>query len=98
MLPLALHAGCDDGHVATRFSTYQACFDDHQDRLRLDASESIVECCLLHTIGGEREACGPNRATCINYLTANLDDSDGGITRISLACDEYLGRKENMNR
>jgi hypothetical protein len=93
-LPLlwAFVACGDEGHQATPFTTYQACFDEHE-RDMLPVRENILECCLDHPIDGARPACGETTSECINYLTNNLDQTDAGTVEVMEACVEYIQQK-----
>lgn len=82
--------GCgEEGHEASPFTTYQACFDEHMKPMVLTVTEAIVECCLDHPIAGQRPACGADRPECINYLTANLNQTSASTIEVMDACTEY---------
>ncbi|MGE0867376.1 MAG: hypothetical protein AB7P03_02355 [Kofleriaceae bacterium] len=86
---LCAHVGCGGDEGAEAFPTYQACFDAHTDDENLPVLEAIVVCCLEHPIAGMTEACGADKPTCINYLTANLKQTDASVTEVMMACDDY---------
>lgn len=88
-LSLVLAVGCED-EAPAEFPTIQACFDDYyDDGAGLLASESILECCLLHPIDGQKPACGATQADCINYLTANLSQTSASTTEVMDSCATY---------
>ena len=86
---LALAACGEDGPDMSPFSSFQACFDKHVDDKMLMPFEAIVECCIDHPIGGMQDACGADRAECINYITANLDQTDASTVEVMGACESY---------
>ena len=88
---LVLGFGCgEEGHEATKFSTYQPCFDEHfDDGMGLTITDSILECCLFHPINGEMPACGATAPDCINYLTANLNQTSASTVEVMEACTAY---------
>src|SRR5204863_6193960 len=86
-------AGCGDD-PPKQYATYQDCFDDkfHDDMKPI--VESIVTCCTDHEIGGMKgPVCGDVDADCINYLTANLKQTDADITVTTEACRVYVSEK-----
>ena len=90
---LVLVAACGDD-PPKKYTTYQACFDDviKQD---LTNVETIVKCCIDHEIGGMKgPVCGATDADCINFLTANLKQTDADITTQMQACTDYLAQKD----
>ena len=93
LLVLLVIAGCG-GDEAKKYDTYQACFDDltqHENKMKTDA---IVKCCIDFTVGGmEGPRCGDTDADCINYLTANLKQTDADITTQMEACGFYVAQK-----
>jgi hypothetical protein len=93
-LVACLPFGCgDDGHDATPFTSFQACFDNHTDVELLPTHTAIVVCCLDHPIVGMSPACGDTEADCINYLTANLNQTDASTTQVMDACVDYISQK-----
>lgn len=79
--------GCESDEPPSAAS-YQECFDDRPDSALV--TEKIVDCCLDFIIDGLRYACGTTTADCINYLTANLDQTDAGQPEKQAACEEYV--------
>lgn len=91
-LVVCLLAACGD-EAAKQYSTYQLCFDDviKQDKTNV---ETIVKCCIEHEIAGEPgPVCGNDESNCINYLTANLKQTDADITVKTEACGAYVAAK-----
>jgi hypothetical protein len=86
-------AGCEDGHDHSAYTTYQACFDQHTMKEKLPLQEAIVVCCLDHPIDGVSPACGDTKPDCINYLTANLNQTSASTTEVMDACTEYVSQK-----
>ena len=71
------------------FETYQTCFDDQPDGDL--PTDRIVTCCLDVTVGGQRYACGTTVADCINFLTANLNQTSADTVQVREACEQYVG-------
>jgi len=95
---VALFAGCgDDGPDTDPFPTFQQCFDQHTEREMEPVIDAILSCCLDHPIDGMRPACGDDRPACINYLTANLAQTDASTVEVMDACQAYQDMK-NMPR
>lgn len=69
-------------------ATYQECFDDRPDGDL--AQDKVLACCLDYVIGGMRYACGTTTAECINYLTANLKQTDIDQPGKQAACEMYV--------
>jgi hypothetical protein len=92
-LCLALIACSEEGHQVTNFATYQACFDDHHDVLMPMVIEDISECCLLHKVNGERNPCGDDVPTCIQYLTDNLAQTAATFPELEAACNDYIDKR-----
>ena len=92
VLGFGVGVGCgEDGPEA--FDTYQDCFDKFDDFGRgLPPQESILECCLLHPIDGLMPACGADKPECINYLTANLNQTSAPFTDVQMACETYANQ------
>lgn len=84
---VATTVGCESDEPPSA-ATYQACFDDLPDGD--PAQDKILSCCLDYIIGGLRYACGTTTADCINYLTANLDQTDAGQPEKMAACEMYV--------
>ncbi len=83
--------GCgEDGHQATPYATYQACFDVHAEDEMLPVLEAIAACCVDHPIADQRPACGADAPACINYLTANLSQFDASYVQVQDACAAYV--------
>jgi hypothetical protein len=96
IMTAVLAAGCG-GDETKKYDTYQACFDDltqHQNKMKV---ETIVKCCLDFEIGGSEGArCGDTDSDCINYLTANLKQTDADISTQMEACGFYVAQKPAM--
>ena len=92
-----LLAACG-GDSAKSYRSYQECFDDKFDKQHKMTNDSIVECCLDHSVGDGAEPpnCGNSDPECINYLTANLSQDDADITVQTSACAEYLAEKNEQ--
>jgi len=85
--------GCGDEEAKT-YPTYQACFDDKTEKQSEKTVDAVVACCLDHEIGGAMAPhCGPDESTCINYLTANLSQTDADIQIRTQSCQAYLVAK-----
>jgi hypothetical protein len=85
-------AACgEDGPEA--FPTYQACFDDHTGAEALPVAKAIVICCLEHPIAGVAPVCGETAPDCINYLTANLNQTSASTVEVMDACTDYIAQK-----
>jgi hypothetical protein len=84
--------GCKDDPPES-YATYQECFDDHTMAEMLPKQEAIVVCCLEHPIAGVAPVCGEIKADCINYLTANLNQTSASTTDVMDACAEYVSQK-----
>ena len=88
---LLVACGGDD---PKKYTTYQECFDDKTEKEDKSAIEGIVQCCLDHEIGGAQPPlCGNDDAECINYLTANVSQTDADITVKMQGCAEYVSQK-----
>ena len=85
--------GCDHDHEHSAFPTFQECFDEHTMKESLPKIEAIVVCCLDHPINGVSPACGDIKADCINYLTANLNQTSADTVEVMDACTEYVSQK-----
>ncbi len=79
--------GCESEEPPSS-ATFQECFDDRPDGD--PAQDKIITCCLDVIVGGKRYACGTTTADCINYLTANLDQTDAGQPEKMAACEMYV--------
>jgi hypothetical protein len=79
--------GCESDETPGA-ATYQECFDDRPDSAT--AQDKVVDCCLDFVIGGLRYACGTTTAECINYLTANLNQTDIDQPGKQAACEMYV--------
>jgi hypothetical protein len=76
---------------AKTYPDYQTCFDDKFEHDQLTNVEAILACCLDHEIGDQpAPQCGATEAECINYLTANLAQTDADITVQTTACAQYV--------
>lgn len=78
--------GCSSDEVPSA-ATYQECFDDRPDNDM--AQDKALTCCLDFIIDGVRYACGTTTADCINYVTANLDQTDIDQPGKQAACEMY---------
>ncbi len=87
--------GCGDDPPAS-FATYQACFDDRTMAAKKPIPDAIVACCLDHPIDGMSPACGDTKPDCINYLTANLNQTSADTVQVMDACTEYVAQKNAM--
>ncbi len=83
--------GCKDDPPEA-YPTYQGCFDDHVMHESLPVKEAIVVCCLEHPIDGQVMACGGDKPTCINYLTASLNQTSASTTDVMEACADYVAQ------
>ncbi len=90
-LPVALATtACgEDGPDTSNFTTFQLCFDTHFEDEMLMPFDAIVDCCIHHPIGGMKNACGADKPECINYITANLDQTDASTIEVMTACESY---------
>ncbi len=92
-LVLTALTACSSDEEKT-YATYQECFDDLTQHAKKTTVDSIVECCIDHTVAGAKGArCGDTDADCINYLTANLKQTDADITVQTQACSAYIAAK-----
>ena len=89
LLGIALWVGCESADDAP-FDTYQLCFDQQTEVALQPVIESIVECCIDHAIDGVKPACAASVPDCINYLTANLVQTDASTTEVQIACGAYI--------
>jgi hypothetical protein len=85
--------GCGDDPPAS-FATYQACFDDRTMAGKQPVQDAIVVCCLDHPIMDVSPACGDTTPDCINYLTANLNQTSASTIEKMDACAEYVSQKK----
>ena len=91
-LVLGFGVGCGEDEPEA-FPAYQDCFDKFNDFGRgLTPTESILECCLLHPIDGQSPACGADMPECVNYLTANLDQTSASTSEVLEACETYANQ------
>ena len=72
------------------YATYQECFDDHTQKESLPVGEAITVCCIDHPIMDVKPACGATQADCINYLTANLNQTSASPGEVMSACADYI--------
>lgn len=84
---LATSVGCESEEPPSA-ATFQDCFDDRPDAD--PAQDKVMDCCLDFIIGGLRYACGETTADCINYVTANLDQTDIDQPGKQAACEMYI--------
>ena len=96
-LAAVLLAACGEDSPKS-YRSYQECFDDKFDRQHKMTTESILECCLDHSVGtgSKPPNCGNDDAECINYLTANLSQNDADITIQTTACSAYIAEKNKQ--
>ncbi len=92
-MPL-LQGACSDP-APEAYPTYQECFDDHTEVEKLPVMEAIVVCCIDHPIAGTKPACGLTKPDCINYLTANLDQTSASTVEVMDSCAEYITQMKN---
>jgi len=89
---VVLVAACGDD-PPKKYDTYQLCFDDKKKQ-DIETPEAIVRCCLDHEIMGmEPPVCGNNDPECINFLTANLKQTDADISTQQASCTMYIAEK-----
>jgi hypothetical protein len=86
----SLPVACKDTSGAKPYDTYQDCFDDQTFKVKLDTNDAIITCCTDHPIGGKTKACLESKADCINFLTANLNQTSASTTEVSDACQSYI--------
>ncbi len=87
---LVLLAACgEEGHQPEPYGTYQACFDDHVEKQMRTVPDAIIECCRDHPIAGVKPVCGADRPECINYLTANLNQTSASTVEVEDTCQLY---------
>jgi hypothetical protein len=93
-LVACVSVGCgDDGHDPTPYTLYQDCFNEHSEDEMLQVFQSILACCIDHPIAGMQPACGETEADCINYLTANLNQTSASTTQVMESCTSYVDMK-----
>lgn len=97
ILASLLLAACGED-APKSYRSYQECFDDKFDKQKKSTTESIVQCCLDHSVGSGTEPpnCGNDDPACINYLTANLSQNDADITAQTTACSAYINEKNKQ--
>lgn len=94
MASLVLLAACG-GDSEKTYDTYQLCFDDKTEKQNETATDAIVRCCLDHDIMGmPKPVCGATQPDCINFLTANLSQTDADIAIQTAACQKYVDEKD----
>jgi len=86
---LLLTYGCGSDSDDEDYATYQECFDQHIDADKLSHEDAIVDCCTKHKIAGLTGSCGLNKADCINFITANLDQLSASTVEVMAACEFY---------
>jgi len=89
-------AACKDTSGQTPYDTYQDCFDEHIFKEKLAVPDSILSCCLDHKIGGVKPVCMDTKADCINYLTANLNQTSASTVEVMDTCDLYVMERSMM--
>ncbi len=94
LLVCAPGLGCKDNSGEEAYPTYQECFDDHTQSEMLPVKEAIIVCCIEHPIDGVKPVCKDTAPDCINYLTANLKQTDASTTEVQEACAEYITQKD----
>jgi hypothetical protein len=94
LFALALAVGCKDTSGSEPFDTYQLCFDEQTERQKKPVLDALVECCLDHPIDGVKHVCKETVPDCINYLTANLVQTDASTTEVADGCAEYISELE----
>jgi hypothetical protein len=73
------------------FDTYQDCWNEHHTVENFSVQRAIEICCIDHPIGDAdmNTVCGDTTASCVTYVTANLDPSDATSDDINAACTDY---------
>ena len=90
-LVLVLVVAACGGEDPKKYASYQECFDDKTEKQMKTPVEGIVQCCLDHDIGGAKPPhCGADQPACINYLTANVSQTDADITVKTEGCSAYV--------
>jgi len=90
---IIVSVGCKDDPVLA-YPTYQMCFDDQtMHGSMLPVNDAIVMCCLDHPINGMMPACGATKADCINFLTANLNQTSASTVDVMDGCANYIAAK-----
>jgi hypothetical protein len=84
---LTVVVACGHGHDG--YATLQDCFDEHTIVEALPIRESIVVCCLDHSIDGVSPSCGDTEADCVDHVDAELDSSIS-LSEIEAACTDYI--------
>ena len=92
-MPFVLGACGDDPPKS--YATYQDCFDDETQVGMVVTADAIVACCIDHPIAGKSPACGDTKPDCINYLTANLNQTSASTTEVSDSCGAYITQRQN---
>lgn len=87
---LVLPVACKDTSGPTPFPSYQECFDDQIFKVKAMVPDAILACCTDHPIGGVMPVCGATKADCINYLTANLNQTDASTVEVMDTCQLYI--------
>ena len=94
LLLLALLAtACKSDSGTEPFDTYQLCFDQLTEVDMREVVDSIVECCLDHPIDGVKPVCRDTVPDCINFLTANLLQTDASTVEVMEGCEEYIAER-----
>jgi hypothetical protein len=93
VLSVSWLAACGSDPAPAAYPTYQECFDDHTEVEGLPVPKAIVICCLEHPIAGLVPACGNAVPDCINYLTANLNQTSASTTEVMDSCADYIDQK-----
>ncbi|MDB4960651.1 MAG: hypothetical protein JWP01_650 [Myxococcales bacterium] len=93
VVSLSWFAACGGDDGAAAYPTYQECFDERVEGEGLVVTKAIVLCCLENPIAGTAPACGDAAPDCINYLTANLNQTDATPAEVMESCADYVDQK-----
>ncbi len=76
---------------AVPFTTFQACWDDHNME-GFSIQRAIELCCIDDPIGDAlpNTVCGDTATTCTAFVTANLSATDAMPADIIAACNDYV--------
>lgn len=85
--------GCKSESGSEPFATYQDCFDKLVETDKQPVEDAIVECCLDHPIDKVKPVCKDTAPDCINYLTANLNQTSASTVEVMEACQTYIDQR-----
>jgi hypothetical protein len=86
--------GCKNESGTEPFDTYQDCFDKLVETDKQMVEDAIVECCIDHPIDGVKPVCKDTTPDCINFLTANLNQTSASTVEVMEACQAYIDERE----